>query len=500
MRGRRTAQTLKLVLNMRRYLLGLALSPLLAACALQPTYRLPPLKIAGAWSSAPVAPSEPIRMEREGWWTLLGDPAVDQLVAAGLADNPTLADAAARVDQARAALATQDAARRPGVAANAGLTRSRDHAGEGMVSQTSGSVGASLTWELDLWGRVRQSALAARSRLTGADADADAARLSIISEIADTALALRACDRVLGIRDRDIASREMEMGATRARLNAGTLPAVAVATATSNLSSARTDRIAQEETCLRLVHALSALSGLDIPTVRRLLPQEVRASSTASDAVAAETSPLAQPPAFAPALPATVLLAHPLVIAAEREAAARWSEIAVARAERLPRVDLAAALSQQWLRTLGSTTSYVARSAQIGVTAPVFDGGAGAAKVSGAEASYRQAVAQLDLTVRTAARDVEDALSAQQSAQARIETSQEALSAARFTLQANIARWRAGSIAQVELEESRRQFNRAQESAITAAADRARAWVALVRTTGAPRQTRQAAPIAGANS
>lgn len=480
---------------MRHSLSGLALAPLFlaGACALQPDYQPPPPKIAGAWSLAPTTTLEPTRLHRDDWWTLLGDPAVDQLVASGLADNPTLVEAAARIDQARATLAAQDAARLPGVTANAGLTRSRDRAEAGMMGQTSGSVGASLSWELDLWGRVRQGAAAARSRLTAADADADAARLSIIGEIADATLALRACNRVLEIRDRDIASREMETRITRARLAAGTLAPVALAAATSHLSSARTDRVAQEEACRRLTSALSALSGLDIPTIRRLLPE----SSGAARGVGAadiDATPLADPPGFVPALPASVLLTHPAVIAADREAAARWSEIGVARAERLPRIDLAAALSQQWLRALGSTTSYAARSAQIGLTGPLFGGGTGAARVSGAEASYRQALARLDLTVRTAARDVEDALSARQSAQARIETSREALSAAQFTLRSNIARWRAGSIAQVELEESRRQFNRAQESAIAAAADRARAWVALVRTTGAPGPTPQTKP------
>ncbi|WP_162252359.1 TolC family protein [Caulobacter sp. Root655] len=142
---------------MKRYLSGLALGPLalLGACAVQPVYQRPPLKIVDAWSNAPGVPSEPTALERDGWWTLLGDAAIDPLVAAGLADNPTLADAAARVDQARAALTTQDAARRPAAGVDASLSRSRDRGDDGMTSSSSGSVGASLSWELDLWGRLR---------------------------------------------------------------------------------------------------------------------------------------------------------------------------------------------------------------------------------------------------------------------------------------------------------------------------------------------------------
>jgi outer membrane protein TolC len=183
-------------------------------------------------------------------------------------------------------------------------------------------------------------------------------------------------------------------------------------------------------------------------------------------------------------MPAVVLLANPGVVAAEREVAARWSEIAVARAERLPRLNLAAALTGQWIRALGSNSTFIGNSVGLGLAAPLFDGGAGAAGVRGAEAAYQEAVAQLALAVRTAVRDIEDALAAQQSALDRVKTTRQALDAARFTLRANEARWRAGAIAQYELEETRRLFRSARESTVTAAADRARAWVALVRRTG----------------
>jgi outer membrane protein TolC len=372
------------------------------------------------------------------------------------------------------------------VNANAALSRDRAGSGASTAGQTSTGVGASLSWELDLWGRVRESKNAAQHRLLASTADADAARLSIIGEIADTALALRACNLTLEIRDRDIASRQAELTITRARLAFGNVAPVVVATVSSNLASAQTDRITQLETCQRLVNAQVALSGLEASAIRQLFPQNASATSPAAAGEADVDTQMPEPPAFAPALPATVLLGHPMVIAAEREVAARWSEIGVARADQLPRIDLTAVLTQQWIRAAGTTASYLGRSAEAGLTAPLFDGGAGAANVRGAQARYREALARLDFTVRAAVRNIEDALAAQQSAVGRKETSAEALRSAQFTLNANVARLRVGAIAQLELEESRRQFNRAQENAIAAAADGARAWVALVRQTGAP--------------
>jgi NodT family efflux transporter outer membrane factor (OMF) lipoprotein len=427
-------------------------------------------------------------VDHDEWWTLLDDPAIDGLVAAGLSDNPTLGEAAARIDQAQAALGVERARRLPRTDLTASVSRSQSAFGAGgdPVRQTAAGIGPSLSWEVDLWGRIRETTLAARSRLDARTADAEDARLSVIAQIADAALRLRGCDYSLTVRDRDIASREVELSITRQRLKSGAVAPVSVAAAQSNLASARTEHIAQQETCLRIVDALVALSGMDAAAIRTLLPSNPTRSAAdgegATSSDFASLMPLAPP--LTPALPASVLAAHPGVVAAEREVAARWSQIAVARAERLPRINLAAALSGQWLRTLGASSSYESNSLGADLTFPLFDGGAGAANVKGAEASYREAVATLAFTLRTAARDIEDALAAQQSATARVETSREAVEAALFSFSANEARWRAGSIALFELEDSRRQLNRAHEDAITAATDRARAWVELVRRTG----------------
>jgi outer membrane protein, multidrug efflux system len=453
---------------------------LLGACALQPDYRRPAPDVPASWSNAPdraVPSSAGAPDDGQAWWSRLDDPAIDQLVAAGLRDNPTLAEAAARIDQARALLTVRDAAKLPAVGIEGSATRARDrlNPGGGPSHQTSAAIGARLSWELDLWRRVRESAEAARLRVDARTADAQGARLSVIGDIADTAIALRACRLTLEVRDRDIASRETEWMIGRARLAFGSIAPVTLATARSNLASARTDRIAQDETCRRLVDALVALSGVDAARIGGLLAGR-------PDGVGERWLPT--PPSHDPALPATVVLGNPAVMAAEREVAARWSDIAVARAERMPRIDLAAVLTGQWIRALGSESSFTSNSIGATLSAPLFDGGARAANVRGAQAAYREAVARLSQATRITIRDIEDALAAEQSATLRIGTSQDMLEAARLAFDANDARWRAGAISQFELEESRRQLNQAQQGAIAATADRARAWVALMRRTG----------------
>ena len=468
---------------MSRALLSTAIALLLGACATQPGYRSPTTNLPAEWTNETEGASGLANSqdaEPEVWWTALGDPAIDALVAAALTDNPTLAEAAARVDQAKAIFSIEHARRSPRLDVTASSARERvginDSAG-GMATswQSTAAIGPSLSWEIDLWGRVRESTLAARRRLQARDADARDARLSIAAQVANGVLSLRACNLLLTIRDADISSRENELVIIRTRVRLGTLAPVDVAAAESNLATVRIDRIAQEEVCLQTVDALVAVSGRPAHEVRSLVADSVGPDR---DDLAAR---MPSAPAIIPDLPATVLLAHPAVVAAEREVAARWSEIAVARAERLPRLDLTAILTGQWIRAFGATDSFTTASAVLGLSAPLFDAGAGAAEVARADASFREAVAILDSTIRQAVRDIEDGLAAQDSAIRRAEVSLSALSAARFTLRANEARRRAGSIGAFELEDSRRQLNRAQESAIVAARDRAQAWVELVR-------------------
>lgn len=518
-------------------------------CATQPPYATPHVDVPTAWANAkagtPVGGAE----LREDWWTHLGDPAIDTLVASALIDNPTLAQAAARVDEARAGLGASRARRAPQLGGNGSLSRGKSQGQTGgteTINATTGSFGASLAWELDLWGRARATEDAARSRLDARNADADDARLSLAAQIADGVVALRACNYSLAIRGQDIASRETELSLIRQRLAVGNVAPVEEASALSNLAAARTNRFSQEEACTTLVDSLVALSGREAATVRQLAmqPPLVSPSGDSSQAAAinrlpgpAATASLApssrldlqaivhlhhgearrlamsspsvppssdssasaavkhldDPAAIVPIapssrldLPATVLLQHPAVRSAERELAATYAEIGVARAERLPRVDLSALLTGQWIRALGSTVNFDTWSAGAAVSVPIFDAGLGAANVDVAEARYRAALATLADTLRTATRDVEDALAALSSAQQRVGTSRQATDAARIALQANEARYRAGAISLFELEGSRRQFNSAQESAISAASDRARSWVSLVRAAGNP--------------
>jgi outer membrane protein TolC len=190
------------------------------------------------------------------------------------------------------------------------------------------------------------------------------------------------------------------------------------------------------------------------------------------------------PPAMQAELPATVLRNHPSLVSAERSLAAAWSDIAVAKAQRLPAINLGAALSGQWLHALGTSINFTNWSAGPALSVPLFDGGAGAANVDAATGRYREAAATLQANLRTVVQNVEDALAFQTSAEERVKSSLDAVDAAQRSFRASQAQWRAGSISMFELEDVRRQRQTAQENFIAAKRDQGQAWVNLMQATG----------------
>ena len=193
-----------------------------------------------------------------------------------------------------------------------------------------------------------------------------------------------------------------------------------------------------------------------------------------------------EPPLFPDNIEATALMSNPGVRAAEYDAGAAWADIGVAKAERLPKLDLLALLSGQWIHAAGTTIDFASWSLGAGISAVLFDAGRGAANVDVSEARYRKASACLQGALRTAVQEAQDALAAQQSAKKRDEAATIALMAGQSSFAAHEALWKNGSVSLLVLEDSRRQLLTAQINTITAKRDRVVAWIALHRVLGVP--------------
>jgi multidrug efflux system outer membrane protein len=485
-------------------LLGVELS----ACSALP-YRPMPIDVPAAWGTMPVQTTKPhMAATQERWWSTLGDPSVNVLIDAALTDNPSLMQAVARIDAARAELGMSAANQKPVVGATAAFNRGRVQAGSGNGAGsgatemgTSTSIVPNLSWELDVFGRLRSATTAAQNRLDARTADANTVRISVTTRIADEVLAWRTC-AFSERRKRDIVfSLAQTERLTASKAAVGMAAQVDVLRAHITTSSAASDASAQASECERSINALVALSGIDKAAVRKSLVQspaaglhaEGGASTYGSSAPSCDPSAsndcsqpiiLPEPPVVSLSLPAMVLAGHPGVVAADRDAAAAWADIQASKADHWPRIDLVGFLAKQWLNAAGSAINFTTWSLGPSLSGVVFDGGRNAASVDGAEARYRDAVANLQLVLRNSAQDIENALS-------HLRSTGDALTATRSSEQDNRAqlnaterRVAAGSTAMFELENGRRQLAQAQIDLAFAARDRAQAWVALVRATG----------------
>jgi multidrug efflux system outer membrane protein len=359
-----------------------------------------------------------------GWLAAFGDPALVTLVAEALASNPDLAVAAARVDQAVANVRIANAALVPAVN---GFARG----GTKLAGDLTGLSGAGVTvlWELDVWGRVRYAGRAAQGVAVATQADYAYARQSVAAVVAKAWFqTIEATQQLVIARDTvQAAERLLSLASDRLRVGAGSELDVALARASVN--ALRDSARGIEAARLQSIRALETLLGR-YPAASAPVPAKWAALPARSDR----------------GLPAELLERRPDVLAAERRVAAAWDKVGEARAARLPRLSLAAGLSSI------SSDLFVlqdienpAVSLGVNLLAPIFDGGALAGVQAMRTAEQRQAVADWARTALRAFSEVENALAAETSLEAREAILRAAVADSERALELQEARYRVGA-------------------------------------------------------
>ncbi|QYJ06812.1 efflux transporter outer membrane subunit [Qipengyuania flava] len=332
-----------------------------------------------------------------------GDAGFDTLAAQALASSPSLAEAAARVEQARAGANRAGAERLPNVGINASVTGSRTNPGAiganlppGVTFDTEQvSYAANLTarWDLDLFGRLRAQERAALARLDAADASARAVRNALLAEIAASVIDWRTLEaRDAEIRS-DIASAEELARLAGVRERAGIAPGFDRVRAESSAASSRSRLAALESERARLLGRLITLTAQGGAQVRAALAQG-EASAT-----------LPAPPT---ALPSGLLANRPDVLAAAATLAAEDAELAAAARSRFPIFDLSGAIGLLafGIGDLFDNQSLVGSLAGT-IAGPLLDFGRIQAEIDGAAAEKQAAFAAYRGAVFTALGDAE---------------------------------------------------------------------------------------------
>ncbi len=419
----------------------------MAGCAVGPDYLRPQsapsaeFKQAAGWKAA--APADTAL--RGDWWKLYGDAELDGLIERLNADNQNLASAEAKYRQARALVRGARAGFFPTVGFNTGVTRAGQGGGDSTISTNDGvsvsganasnvskSYEASLgvSWELDLWGKLRRQLESENAGLDASVADLAAVRLSQQSELVQNYLQLRVMDQQKRLLDETVAAYKQAYRIAENQYKAGIVPKSDVTQALTQLKGTEAEAVDLEYQRAQLEHAIAVLVGV-APSEFGLAVRE--------DVPALPSVPVS--------LPSTLLERRPDVAAAERRVMAANAEIGAAKAAYYPELSLSATGGYR----SGGLDNWISSPNRFWSIGPsfalnLFDGGLIRSRVEQAEASYDQTVADYRQTVLGSFREVEDYLVQLAVLEREAVVQQEALDAARESLRLMLNQYRAGTV------------------------------------------------------
>jgi NodT family efflux transporter outer membrane factor (OMF) lipoprotein len=381
---------------------GAALTLLLGACSLVPPLKTPEIPTADAYKElGPWTQAQPAdRLPRDSWWTLYDNGELDRLEERLIAGNPTLAAALADYAQARALTDQARAGLFPTLSLNGSTQRARESANAPLIAKTTpryyddNTLGGSVSYELDLWGQIRNEVAAAKANAAASAADLENARLSLIAQLAGDYIQLRSLDRDGAILDETVTAYTRALALTEQRHGAGIAPGLDVSQAQTQLDAARSQAAQTLAQRALMEHAIAALLGVSASTF------------SIKPAIVAITLP--QIPS---GVPTTLLERRPDIAAAQRRMIAANANIGVARAAYFPTLTLGAQggfQSTGYSNWLSAPSSFWA----IGPNAllSVFDGGLRRAQVAQARAEFDASAANYRSVVVSAFQQVEDSL------------------------------------------------------------------------------------------
>ena len=432
----------------------------LAGCQLAPAHVRPGLPVAAEYPTELAAdPPGGVPAHEIDWREFIDDPRLEALVGAALERNRDLTVAIARIDEARGAFRVQRSDRVPTLAASADAARSKLVAG-GAVGGFPSSQGGTLdsrsaaivvsAFELDFWGRVRNLTDAALAEYLATAAAARATALALIRSVADAYLGWVEADSRIRLAEATVQSRREELEIAERRLDAGAVSALEVAQVETLLTQAETELAALRLESARNANALAVLVGgpLDVD-----LPPPAPLGRQASDA------PLAA------GLPSELLAVRPDVIAAEERLRAARANIGAARAAFFPSISLTArsGYSSTELDDLfsedGSTWSFGPT-----LTVPLFDFGRRRGNVTIAEAREHVAVAEYELAIQTAFREVADGLAGRRYLAEQVAAQERATRAQRRLADLARRRYEAGVVSFLEVLDAERNLFDAEQA------------------------------------
>jgi NodT family efflux transporter outer membrane factor (OMF) lipoprotein len=454
----------------------------LAACTVGPDYRRPAVDSPAAWRIDPeysywhpVAPAHaPLEPD---WWKSFGIAELDGLEHDALARNQTLRAAAAHYDQARATLASVTSQRSPEIDLSANVARERSSANRPRLNyatptfstvQNDIRVGPSVTYEADLFGRIRREIESAGAAAQQAADDLANARLVLSAELASDYFALRELDAETDVLDRSIVLQQKALDFVTAQHDLGAVSGLNLLQQRTQLDATRTQARLLLNQRAQYEHAIAALIGVPAPQFT----------------LAPKLEPLAAP-ALPLGVPSELLQRRPDVSSAERAMAAANAQIGVARAAYFPSLTLSPTLGWESTRfaSLASVPSLVwTVGGSVGET--LFDGGRRAAGVAYARAGYAAAEANYRQTVLTAFEEVQNGVTGLAVLDAALRDAHAAVTDAQRLLDLANDRYAGGLVAYLDVITAQQQLLTNERQEVQIRGQRASLVVYLAKALG----------------
>jgi outer membrane protein, multidrug efflux system len=465
----------------------LAVSVFLSGCAVGPNYQrpvtkapeiyktAPPLLTSGATNNGAWKEGRPLdNVPKGNWWEVFGDATLNSLEARATGANQEVAAAVARVDQARAVARVARGELLPTLSLDPSFTRERfspnQTPGFGNITANRFSVPLDLSYEIDLWGRVRRGFEGARAEAAGSVAALHNVLLTLQADIAQNYFALRAVDAELAILDSTVGLREEQVALVRSRFEGGIGNDLDVARAGTELAAAEAEAAALARRRAELENALAILVGTN-PAGFRL--------ARATD----KWNP--EPPAIPAGLPADLLERRPDVAEAERQLAAANARIGVAKAAFFPVVRLTGAggfLSGE----IDNLFNWDSRVWSIGPSAslPIFAGGRIRADYKRSQAAYQEVIANYRQRILVAFGEVENSLAGVQHLTTQAAAQDRALANARRAAELAGDRYRAGIVSYLEVVDANRATLQTERGSAQLTGQRLATTVQLIKALG----------------
>ncbi|MGF6288486.1 MULTISPECIES: efflux transporter outer membrane subunit [Paraburkholderia] len=370
----------------------------LSGCLLGPNYQRPAVEVPATYR---FAQGEAAGIANAVWWEQFQDPVLDQLIATALQDNRDVKVAAARVDEFRGMFVTTRSGLFPQVSAGAEASRQRVSQVEAVtvpkgVSPVYNQFEATLavSWELDLFGKVRRETEAARANLLASEEGRRATILTLVSSVASAYINLRSLDRQLEIAKETVQSRAESVRVFEARFRYGEVSQMELAQSQSEYQAAQVTVPQLEAQIGQQEDALSVLIGRNPGAILR----------------GRELAQMGTPPIPA-GLPSELLERRPDLLEAEQTLVAQNALIGAARALYFPSISLTGlfgSVSAQFSNLFTGPARVWSFAGS--VTQPIFTAGNITGQVHQAEARQQEALYSYEKAIQVAFQEVEDSL------------------------------------------------------------------------------------------